>query len=66
MTKQTMTIKELKDILSDYDEEMEVKVQNAYCEVYNFTDHVWQWDDTKEPAVLNTYLTINIRKSNNN
>lgn len=56
-----MTIEELIKTLSDYDPEMEIKASAPDGSTYDFDNHVWQWDNSGDEVILNTYLTIELK-----
>ena len=52
-----MTVGELIKELQDYDEELELKIGTPRGDVLEIS-HLWQWDNSEEEPILNTYLTI--------
>ena len=54
-----MTVGELIEELSQYDPELELKIEDMNDTEYQFS-HLWQWDNSGEEEVLNTYLTMTI------
>ena len=52
-----MTVGELIKELQDYDEELELKIGTPRGDVLEIS-HLWQWDNSEDEPILNTYLTI--------
>lgn len=55
----TMTVGELIDELSQYDPELEFKIEDAFGTEYRF-DALWKYDNSGEEGFLNTELTMTI------
>lgn len=54
-----MTVQELIAELQQYDPELEIKAESQFGERFEL-DHLWQWDNSKDEPILNTYLTLEI------
>lgn len=54
-----MTVGELIDELSQYDPELEFKIEDAFGTEYRF-DALWKYDNSGEEGFLNTELTMTI------